>query len=96
MFRYDKNYFAGLGRDKFMMALRAEGVPCSSGYGTMNRDKYVTELAKNKHYLKIYGTKAMNEWLERNQCPNLPTGYRSIVTNPFRYPSGALMFRSMV
>lgn len=69
MFRYDKTRFAALGREKFMEALRAEGVPCSGGYGTMNKDRYVTELANNKHYLKIYGQKTMKEWLERNRCP---------------------------
>lgn len=69
MFRYDKEYFAGLSREKFIEALTAEGVPCSSGYGPMNRQDYVTGLAKNKHYLRIYGEKTMNQWLERNQCP---------------------------
>lgn len=69
MFRYDKTQFAGLTREKFMEALRAEGVPCSSGYGTMNTDSYVTELARNKHYLNIYGEKTMSQWLERNDCP---------------------------
>lgn len=69
MFRYDKNLFAGMSREKFLEALNAEGVPCSAGYGMMNKDSYVTGLAKNKHYLKIYGEKTMNEWLERNQCP---------------------------
>jgi len=69
MFRYDKAHFAGLSREKFMKALQAEGVPCTGGYGTMNTDRYVTELANNKHYLKIYGEKTMKEWLERNQCP---------------------------
>lgn len=69
MFRYDKNHFAGLDRATFMKALNAEGIPCSSGYGTMNKDKYVTDLASNRHYLKIYGEKTMQEWLERNQCP---------------------------
>ncbi|HYH55421.1 MAG TPA: DegT/DnrJ/EryC1/StrS family aminotransferase, partial [Anseongella sp.] len=69
MFRYDKAQFAGLSREKFIEALNAEGVPCSSGYGPMNRQAYVTGLAKNKHYLRIYGEKTMNEWLERNQCP---------------------------
>ncbi len=69
MFRYDKNHFAGMDRAKFLQALSAEGVPCSSGYGTMNRDKYVTDLANNRHYLKIYGKKTLQEWLERNQCP---------------------------
>jgi len=69
MFRYDKNFFAGMDRSKFLQALNAEGVPCSSGYGTMNKDKYVTDLADNRHYIKIYGKKTMQEWLERNHCP---------------------------
>jgi hypothetical protein len=69
MFRYDKSAFAGLTRSKFLEALSAEGVPCSPGYGMMNKDKYVTDLAENKHYLKIYGDKKMKEWVQRNQCP---------------------------
>ena len=69
MFRYEKNHFADMERTNFLKALVAEGVPCSSGYGTMNRDEYVTGLAENRHYLKIYGKKMMQEWLERNHCP---------------------------
>jgi perosamine synthetase len=69
MFRYDKEQFAGLDRNDFLKALRAEGVSCSGGYGTLNRDAYVTGLAKNKHYLRIYGEQVMNDWLEKNHCP---------------------------
>lgn len=69
MFRYDKSQFDGLSRSRFIEALNAEGVPCSSGYGQMNRDNYVTGLAKNSHYLKIYGERTMKQWLERNHCP---------------------------
>ncbi len=69
MFRYFKEQFAGLSRDKFIEALQAEGIPCAAGYGQMNKDEYVTSLAKNQHYLKIYGEKTMKEWLERNACP---------------------------
>jgi perosamine synthetase len=69
MFRYNKAAFAGLSRDKFVEALQAEGVPCSPGYGQMNSNSYVTALASNRHYLKIYGERHMKEWLERNQCP---------------------------
>lgn len=69
MFRYDRQHFDGLSRETFLKALQAEGVPCSEGYGQMNRDTYVTGLAQNKHYLKIYSEKTMREWLERNQCP---------------------------
>ncbi len=70
MFRYDKAAFGGLDRAKFLDALGKEGVPASSGYGKMNRDAYVTGLAKNKHYLKVYGEKRMADWLEQAQhCP---------------------------
>lgn len=56
-------------REKFMEALCAEGIPCSGGYNAMNKEKYVTDLAKNKHYLNIYGEKTMKDWLEKNHCP---------------------------
>lgn len=70
MFRYDPAAFAGLERAKFLSALSAEGVPCSGGYGEMNKDAYVSNLAKNKHYLRIYGEKRLHDWLEQNRnCP---------------------------
>ena len=69
MFRYDKSHFADMSRERFMEALRAEGISTSTGYGRLNSDPYVTALAKNRHFLKIYGEKAMQQWLERNKCP---------------------------
>jgi perosamine synthetase len=69
MFRYDKEAFMNMDREKFMEALRAEGVPCSGGYNAMNKEKYVTDLANNKHYLNIYGQKTMQDWLEKSHCP---------------------------
>ncbi len=68
MFRYDPAKFAGLDRTKFIAALGAEGVSASSGYGVMNKDAYVSGLAKNRHFLKLYGEKKLKEWLERNQA----------------------------
>lgn len=67
MFRYDKARFAGLDRSHFLAALSAEGVPCSAGYGVMNKDDYVSGLARNKHFVKLYGEKRLKEWLDRNQ-----------------------------
>ena len=69
MFRYDKTHFAGMSRNQFIRAMSAEGINTWSGYGRLNQEAYVTGLAKNKHYLKIYGEKTMKEWIERNQCP---------------------------
>ena len=80
MFRYDKAHFAGMSRERFQQALSAEGISTSTGYGKLNRDPYVTALVKNPHFLKIYGEKAMKQWLERNQCPqnDLLTGEQSL------------------
>jgi len=69
MFRYDKSQFAGMSRDRFIEALRAEGIGSWVGYGHLNKDAYVTGLAQNRHYLKMYGEKTMKEWIERNDCP---------------------------
>jgi perosamine synthetase len=70
MFRYDPSRFAGLDRSKFLDALAAEGVHGSPGYGVMNKDEYVSCLAKNKHFLKLYGETRLKQWLERNRdCP---------------------------
>lgn len=70
MFRYDPERFAGLSRGKFLAAMNAEGVPCSGGYGELNKDAYVSSLARNKHFLKIYGEQRMQQWLEQNRnCP---------------------------
>ncbi|WP_298652639.1 DegT/DnrJ/EryC1/StrS family aminotransferase [uncultured Proteiniphilum sp.] len=69
MCRYDSNYFSGMGRARFIEALSAEGIPCSAGYGQMEKTPRVTALAKSRHYLKIYGEKTMKNWLERIQCP---------------------------
>jgi dTDP-4-amino-4,6-dideoxygalactose transaminase len=69
MFRYNKAHFAGMSRERFQQALNAEGIGSYVGYGHLNKDAYVTGLANNRHYLKIYGEKTMKEWIERNHCP---------------------------
>jgi len=68
MFRYDPARFAGLSRAKFLEALGMEGIPGSSGYSVMNKDAYVSGLANNKHFLKLYGEKKLQDWLDRNQA----------------------------
>lgn len=70
MFRYNPAEFGGLDRAKFLAALSQEGVPCSGGYGVLNKDAYVSALAKSKHFLKLYGEQRMKQWLEQNRnCP---------------------------
>jgi len=55
--------------ENLLKLLKQKGSLASAGYGKMNKSSYVTGLARNRHFLDIYGEKTMKEWLERNQCP---------------------------
>lgn len=69
-FRYDKVYFNGLERDDFLRALRAEGVPCSGGYDTLNDKPYLKNTFQTKNFKKLYTLDQLNwdSFLERNRC----------------------------
>ncbi|HDP80812.1 MAG TPA: DegT/DnrJ/EryC1/StrS family aminotransferase [Spirochaetes bacterium] len=41
-FRYRKEEFGGLPKGRFVEALAAEGVPCSTGYVPLNREPFIT------------------------------------------------------
>lgn len=69
MFRYDPAKFANLPRAKFMRALSAEGIPCSGGYGPLNKATYIQNALNTRHYLKVYGKETIEKWEARNACP---------------------------
>lgn len=70
-FRYKKEYFKGLTRSAFLKALRAEGVPCSAGYDTLNDKPYLKNAFQTKNFRKLYEKRQLdwNLFLERNKCP---------------------------
>lgn len=70
-FRYQKDHFKGLSRDGFLKALRAEGVPCSAGYDTLNDKPYLQNTFKTPGFKRSYETKELvwENFLERNRCP---------------------------
>ena len=70
-FRYKKEEFQGLLREGFIEALRAEGIPCSSGYSTLNNMPYLNNAFQSKNFQKMYPKEMLdfNGYLERNQCP---------------------------
>ena len=70
MFRYNKQAFNNLDRAKFLKALAAEGIPCSSGYTPLNKSEGVLRALATKSYQRIYGDKVLRQWRERNECPN--------------------------
>lgn len=69
MFRYRADEFGGLPRNKFVRALRAEGIPCSTGYERLNEAAFIRDALHSRHYLRIYGREAIESWAERNRCP---------------------------
>lgn len=69
MFRYDPSAFGGLSRAGFLKALKAEGVPASSGYSPLNAEPFLANTFAGTAYQRIYGAATMKAWHERNRTP---------------------------
>lgn len=69
MFRYDPAGFAGLPRAAFLKALRAEGVPASTGYSPLNKEPFLANTFASTGYKRIYGEATLNAMAERNRTP---------------------------
>jgi dTDP-4-amino-4,6-dideoxygalactose transaminase len=69
MFRYQPEQLAGLSRNQFVRALRAEGIPCSTGYGPLNKASFIRDSLNSRPYVKVYGKAEIEKWAERNECP---------------------------
>ena len=69
MFRYQPEQFANLPRRAFVKALAAEGIPCSTGYESLNKADFIHQAIHARPYLKVYGKDAIEKWGDRNQCP---------------------------
>jgi dTDP-4-amino-4,6-dideoxygalactose transaminase len=69
MFRYDQAHFANLPRSRFIEALHAEGIPCSPGYSPLNKEPFIKFTLSSRAYRKIYPPNVLNEYEERNHCP---------------------------
>ncbi len=69
MFRYDKTAFAGASLDKFLKALRAEGIPAHDGYSPLNKEPFLKEVLGSRAYKQIYGADRLESWRADNHCP---------------------------
>ncbi len=68
-FRYDKEHFAGIPRSKFLEALRAEGVPCGTGYGRLNKAPFIEDTLRSRTYQAVYSKERIDRYFEENHCP---------------------------
>lgn len=69
MFRYEAARFAGLPRARFLRALAAEGVPCSSGYTPLNKQPFLENVFHGRGYQRLFSAERLRRWREQNQCP---------------------------
>jgi perosamine synthetase len=53
-FRYDRDQFRGLPRDKFIRALRAEGIPTSTGYHEQYNDGLLDEAISSRGFKRLF------------------------------------------
>ncbi|NQU54660.1 MAG: DegT/DnrJ/EryC1/StrS family aminotransferase [Bacteroidetes bacterium] len=68
-FRFVSEQFGDVSRDKFITALRAEGVPCSTGYGKQNYDGLIEEALNSRGYKRLFSEKRLKQWREENVLP---------------------------
>ncbi len=70
-FRYQKEGFKELPRGAFLKALQAEGIPCSSGYATLNNQPYLNDAFQSKNFRKVYPKEKLDfkQYVAHNQCP---------------------------
>lgn len=68
-FRFLSEEFGNVTRAKFLEALRAEGIPCSPGYGPQNKDGIIEEALNSKGYKRLFPESRLREWREQNHLP---------------------------
>jgi dTDP-4-amino-4,6-dideoxygalactose transaminase len=68
-FRYIKEEFNNVPKEKFLKALNAEGVPCSNGYGKQNKDGLIEEQLTSKGYMRLFSESRLKQWREENILP---------------------------
>ena len=61
-FRYDPAQFNGLSRDKFMEALSAEGVPCSSVYSEQYYDGLFDEAIASRGFKRLWSEQRLRAY----------------------------------
>ena len=61
-FRYDPTQFNGLPRNKFIKALRAEGVPCSDGYHEQYNDGLLDEAINSRGFKRLFSAQRLKAY----------------------------------
>lgn len=68
-FRYVKEQFNNIPKEKFIRALNAEGIPCSGGYGKQNKEGLIEEQLGSRGFRRLFSEARLKRWREENQLP---------------------------
>ena len=68
-FRIIKEAFDGLSRDRFLQALRAEGIPCSPGYGPQYKDGLIEAALTSKNFTRSFPAKRLKQYRRELDYP---------------------------
>lgn len=66
-FRYDAEKFQGLPRDKFIRAMRAEGIPLSGVYGEQYYHGLIEEALNSRGFKRLFSPQRLKEYRESFQ-----------------------------
>ena len=70
-FRYRKEGFNGAPKEKFLKALRAEGIRFTTMYfDKLNTQPFIDNTLNSRKFQKIFSKKRLERYREQNQCPN--------------------------
>jgi len=68
-FRYKKEQFNNVPREKFMAALEAEGIPCSGGYGPQYRDGLIEAALSSKNFTRSFPKARLDQYRKELNFP---------------------------
>lgn len=68
-FRYIKEQFNNIPKQKFIEALNAEGIPASGGYGKQNKDGLIEEALSSKGFRRLFPEARLKQYREQNNLP---------------------------
>src|SRR5438093_4037628 len=66
-FRYDADKFHGLPREKFIKAMRAEGIPCLTGYQEQYFDGHLDEAIASRGFKRLFSARRLKEYRDSFQ-----------------------------
>lgn len=66
-FRYDADTFQGLPREKFIRAMRAEGIPCSTGYREQYFDGLLDEAIASRGFKRLFSARRLKAYRDSFQ-----------------------------